>query len=232
MFKPDLIVCWPQHLDYPLWREFIHDNRSRFYRVIVVFTNMNTDGDYRQWIKDVMAQDDIAFMHNDSVSAEQDWRNVAVNKALSYSKSEWVFFTEQDFIPKGNFWKEVDDMAKRVEVFGYFQEGRLHPCCIFIKREMLDKTHKDFGVVKDELDHFGRLQQDLENEEIIIGMIPSYLGHHLNGLSQNMWMLQHGEEPNYQPEEFKEYCKKSLEVTVPLHPDIVNLMQPYIKIND
>ena len=56
--KPDVIVSWPRHADYPLWRQFIRENRQRFAKVIVAFTDH--DGhDYSQFVVDAMCQDDI-----------------------------------------------------------------------------------------------------------------------------------------------------------------------------
>ena len=225
----DLIICHPIHLTYPLWMKFIHENRERFNKVIVIFTFMNAgSGDYRKFVTDTFSKDNIICVDNDEVEAKDDWRNIAINKALKYSNSEWVYFTEQDFTPKGNFWHEIEDLMKRVAVFGYYQDARLHPCCIFIKKELLNNTSKNFGVIRDVSDHFSRFQQELEKKDIMIGVIPSYLGEHMNALSQNMYMLQNGEEPNYQPERFKEYCKQCL-LLENLHPDFRKLFSEYLK---
>lgn len=230
--KSDLIACWPKHIDYPLWRQFIKENRKHFDKVIVVFTDMNVANlDYRQFIQDQMnpsrLDKKIIFLDCLPVEANEDWRNKAVNMALSISDNEWVYFTEQDFLPIEKFWREIDAMAKRVDVFGYYQDQRLHPCCIFIKRELLNRTSKNFGVVTDKLDHFGKLQEDLEKKDILIGVVKSYLGKHMNGLSQNLHMLQTGIEPNYNPEEFKEYCRRCLEIES-LHSDFNELFNAYI----
>lgn len=236
--KPDLLTVWPRHTDFSLWRQFIRDNRDHFAKVIIVFSNMKTEGDFRQFIQDAMAQDRITFVENDEVPGHRDWRDVAVNKGLKYSDAEWIWFTEEDFFPKEGFWDDVDksvDFFKH-QVFGVFQEGRLHPCCIFIKRSLLDQTNKNFGVVRDQLDHFGLIQQDLRDMHIPIGILPNdpdYVKgsphyHHMNGLSQNMHMLQTGQEPNYSPKEFKEYCKKCLEVSVLMNEDIKGLLEWYL----
>ena len=54
--KPDLIESWPQHLDYPLHRKFIKENRDRFAKVIIVFTAMNAQGDYREFVKNIRGE--------------------------------------------------------------------------------------------------------------------------------------------------------------------------------
>lgn len=164
--KVDLIEVWPQHLDYPLHRQFIRDNRQRFAKVIIAFTDMQVNlPDQRKFIKEVMAEDDITFIDSDLVKADQDWRNMAVNTALRYSDAEWVFFTEQDFYSKEGFWEEVYDKASKfpLSAIGAVIGGRLHPCCIFIPRVTLETTSKNFGIVKDKLDHFGIIQQQLSS---------------------------------------------------------------------
>ena len=229
MTNPDIIVSWPVHLDYPLWRQFIHDNRSRFENVIVVFTQMNAGRDYRPWLKEQLSKEGIICMDNNVIEANQDWRDVAINKGLGESHTKWIFFTEQDFFPQEGFWDVVDTLSKSTDVVGYFQEGRLHPCCIFIKRKLLNTTSRYFGVVKDKLDHFGQIQKELDEKNIPIGIISPYYGYHLNGLSQNMFLLQIGEKPNYEPEKFKEYCQKCLQIDLPIHPEIKKLMEEYLK---
>jgi hypothetical protein len=230
MIKPDVLVAWPVHLDYPLWRQFIHDNRSRFEKVIIVFTQMNTGKDYSTWLTEQFNQDRIISTKNDEVLGYQDWRNVAVNKGLSYSDAEWIWFTEQDFFLREDFWDTIDWNNKSHTLFGYYQQNRLHPCCILITRAWLNKTNKNFGVVKDSLDHFGILQKELEDFNIPTGIISHDYGEHLNGLSQNMYLLQIGEKPNYEPEKFKEYCQKCLAINLPIHPEIKKLMKDYVNL--
>lgn len=227
--KPDILVAWPVHLDYPLFRKFIHDNRDRFSKVIVIFTQMNAGKDYRTWLQEEFNKDGIISITNDIVEAKDDWRNLAVNRGLSYSDAEWIWFTEQDFFPQEGFWDVVETLSKSTDVLGYFQENRLHPCCIFIKRDCLGKTNHNFGVVKDKLDHFGQIQKDLDENKVPIGIISSYYGQHLNGLSQNMYLLQCGEQPNYEPEKFKEYCRKCLQIDLPIQPEVKKIMEDYIK---
>jgi hypothetical protein len=219
------------HLDYPLWRQFIHDNRDKFAKVIVIFTNMNTGKDYRPWLQQELNKDGIISMSNDEVRAGDDWRNIAVNRGLTYSDSEWVWFTEQDYFPLEGFWGVVYTMSEASEVFGHFQDDRLHPCCIFIKRSLLNTTDRDFGVVRDKSDHFGLLQQELDFRNVPIGIISSYYGKHYNGLSQNMWMLMNNEEPNYQPDKFKEYCSDCLKIDLPIEPHIKEVLESYVGLN-
>lgn len=229
--KPDLIVAHPKHLLYPLWNKYIRENRDRFTKVIIVMTDMSVPIDYTQYLKDWFASNDVTIIANDPVTAQDDWRNIAVNKGLSLSDSEWVLFTEQDFLPEFGFWNAVYFMAslkngKAYDFIDIKQDSRIHPCFILIKRSTLDKTSKDFSANPPHYDHFGKIQKDLEetqaSECTILGLYE-----HMNGLSQNLYLLQIGEEPNYRPEDFKEYCRKCLELP-DLHPDFRELFSWYL----
>lgn len=200
---PDLILVWPRHLDFPLWREQLKEHRSRFNRAIIVFTNMNVGEDLRPSLIPLLAVDQVLFLENDEVEGDEDWRDVAVNKALEYSDSEWVFFTEQDFTWKPGFWRTVYREAETVDYLYVDIEGRVHPCCIIIKRTLLDETNKDFSVIRDVSDHFSRIQLQLVGKAHYV--IPKIFWHHMGGLSQNLHIQQEGGTDFYNPEEFKEY---------------------------
>ncbi len=225
----NVLVVWPKHLDYPLWREFIHQNRFRFNQVIIIFTDMAQEKDYTRFVMESMKADNIIFDDVPRAESNEDWRSKAVNRGLVYSHAPWVWFTEQDFFPKDGFWEQVERMSNKADVVGYFQEGRLHPCCIFAKREVIDKTSRNFGVIQGKLDHFGIFQQEVKKmKDIIIGKMDNKVGYHMNGLSQNMFMLQNGEKPNYKQDEFKDYIKNCLLLNN-LHPDFENLFERYLK---
>ena len=214
--KPDIILAWPRSCDYPLWRQFLRPYRNKFEKVIIVFTETNYGEDYRSFLRDAFSEDDVIAIDSPPVRGDQDWRNVAVNLALQYSTSEWVWFTEQDFLPVSDqFWNEIYYLSKSYQVFGAFAEKRLHPCCIFMHRKLLDETPKKFGVVKDRLDHFGQIQQSLEVRGISIATIRPETYHHMNGLSQNYCLAFNKQPINHNPAEFAQYLKDCLDVLVP-----------------
>lgn len=219
MTKPDVIVCWPSNCDYPLWRQFIRDNRSRFNEVFIGFMNTNVGSNFIPFIKDAMFRDYVHFVDPVTIPAGQDWRNITINACLRESyNAEWIWFTEQDFIitDPEDFWQQIDTFSLNSNVvIGASQGARLHPCCIFIHRDQLNKTTKNFGIVPDKLDHFGLFQQELEDNVVPIGHLTRGYKH-LNGLSHNMHLLYQTGSPNYEPEEFRAYLKQCLKVTVPL----------------
>lgn len=232
--QPDIIVSWPRNCDYPLWRQFIHDCRDDFNEVFIVFTETYHGEDYRDFIRGAMQFDRVTFLqmpqYNPSID---DWRNVAIHAALKQpSQAEWVWFTEQDFyITKPTqFWQDVRDGAEQCCAIGVTQGTRLHPCCLFIKKSELAKTGQNFGIVPGVLDHFGLIQKDLEAIKCDIGVISPESWKHYNGLSHNFRLLSDGEVPNYQTEEFYDWLKQSLAVTVPLDERFIKLGNNAVKV--
>lgn len=216
MFKPDVIVSWPRNCDYPIWRYFIKTHRTLFDKVIVSFTETYQGYDYRDFIKTAMDKDDITFLQAPLPQGKQDWRDLSVTDALKYSHNSWVWFTEQDFLINGfNFWSEVyDKVEKKFDLIGITQSGRLHPACIFVKREVIDKTNRYFGIVEGKGDHFSVFQEDVERlkiNRVYLANEEQYSYKHLNGFSHNFRLISEGKEPNYQVDEFLKYLQLSLE---------------------
>lgn len=217
--RPDIIVTWPRNNDYPLWREFIRVSRYRFNEIIVVFMDPNQGPDYSAFVREAMAPDYVKFIDSPKIGPGEDWRDVAVNAGLFHSiNASWLWFTEQDFfVMDDNFWVEVYTKSYDFDVIGITQGARLHPACIFIKREALAKTKRRFGIVPGEADHFGQLQKDIEDQEMrrCYFADPKGLDYkHFNGLSHNWTLLARGEEPNYEKEDFYKYLEACLNADV------------------
>jgi len=127
--------------------------------------------------------------------------------------ADWVFFTEQDlFITSDRFWDEVLTAENEgAEVIATLEgASRVHPCCIFIKRSVLEQTKQFFGVVPGVCDHFGQLQIDLESLNIPIHIIKRNFKH-MAGLSQNMRLAYEGQIPNHKLDEFCKYLDNCLQ---------------------
>lgn len=232
MTKADIIVSWPKNCDYPLWRQFIRKNRDRFNLVIIVFTETHQDPDYREFVKQAMRQDYVLFIDNPPIQAGQDWRDVAVKQALIHSfNSEWVWFTEQDFyITNESFWDKVAEASDvhKVPVIGTMDNGRLHPCCLFLRRDLLNALKKDFGAKPPEYDHFGFIQKQLEERLETVYALPENTYLHMNGLSHNWRLMAEGGKPNYRPEQFNLWLADNLNVDVPLNDLWLNTAKAYI----
>ena len=113
------------------------------------------------------------------------------------------------------------------EAFGVIQGERVHPCSLFAKKEHIDMTSCNFGIVPNVSDHFSIFTEELRKHAIIMKISEGNYYHH-NGLSSNFTLLTNGEKPNYKPEVFAEYMKKSLDVDVPIHPKFRELANSII----
>lgn len=227
----DIIVTWPKNCDYPLWRQFLRDNRARFNEIIVAFMNPNSGYDYSDFVRQTMHQDYVHFLEAPVPRhGIDDWRDLAVNASLLHSyNAPWVWFTEQDFYPKEGFWDEVKKHEDEgCDVIAVYQAERMHPCCIFIKREALNKTSKNFGIVPGVSDHFSIFQKELENAGVKVGKIAENTYHHYNGLSHNWRLASEGGEPNYQVDDFIDWVQQSTKVTVEKHPNFMEVASAVI----
>lgn len=228
MIKPDVIVVWPRNCDYPLWRQQIRNSRKFFTDVIVVFMETNTGSDYREFVQEAMKDDQVKFFQSPPVIGDKDWRDVATNEGLKHSFSKWVYFTEQDFFTTMQFWQEVNLRVRdHYPVIGVMEGDRLHPCSFLCRRESIERTRKDFGIVAGQHDHFWKFTQDLvTNVEEIAVVKGGY--EHMNGLSHNLSLLEQGKEITYKPEVFRKYLEKCLKVEVPMHDNFREMAEKYV----
>jgi hypothetical protein len=214
----DLIISWPNSMDYPLWRDFIVEHLAYFNQVFIVFTETNTGIDYSEFVTSSLSEhEQIVCMKSRKLENGEDWRSVAVNQALDQSKSKWVWFTEQDFfVLSPSFWPITKTYLQKYDVVGY-KDGatRMHPCNLWVKREYIDKTGKDFGVVPDKLDHFARFYNQLRESGAFFKQLKydpaESIFYHMNGLSSNLSLIQRGEVPNYKDDEFNAYLTMTLD---------------------
>ena len=151
--KPDVILTWPSGLDYPICRWYLSQNRKKFNKIFVTFYKHGcldfSDFIMKNW-------QGVDFLV--SKTTNENWREDAVNIALAQSKSEWVWFTEQDFLFKDDYcFEKIQEAMKKYDVIGVRQGNRIHPMCIFAKRSVIDKTDCDFGTGEKHLDHFSKV---------------------------------------------------------------------------
>lgn len=201
----DVIVCWPRSCDYPAWRQFIRDERSRFDEVFVVLTppsGQNISGFIRANFPEA------TFIDAPRVG---EWRDAAVNAALDQSTASHVWFTEQDFLvtDPAVFWPQLTGDLAGVCV----DERPLHPACLLASRELIEQTSRDFSSGIDHFDAFGRELMALADPAIISG---GY--RHLQGISESQMLAADGQPPRFLPEQFREWVATNLAADVPIEP--------------
>lgn len=222
----DLLVTWPTNCDYPLYRKFIAENASRFKNIIISFSE--TPGvNYVPFIIKDLYKHRCMFVEN-SITTQGDWRNIAVNSGLKQSNADLVWFTEQDFYPRKGFFEFVKSCKN--DVFGVYQQSRLHPCSIFASRKIIDLMPRNFSANPPEYDHFGFVQKWLKKQNIEVASIPEHTYFHYNGLSHNWSLLTRGMPANYQPSIFYAWIRQSLECGVLLHPEWENMARKSLKL--
>jgi hypothetical protein len=229
----DYIVTHPDHVDFPLWREWMRQYRDYFSKVIVVWMKSNQGVSVKDFVMDAMREDKITFIESPSIGVGQDWRDVAVNHALNYSVGEWVCFAEQDILITGDkIWSQVSTGFNSHDVVGWKDgDTRLHPAFLWVKRTIIDKTRRDFSIEPNVSDHFSKFYTDLLNIEAKIKLVPQLEASHFAGLTHNMTLARDGVKVHHRPDPFKTYLKKCLSASVPLHDEFVTVATNYLKEN-
>lgn len=213
MIKPDCLISWPKHIDYPLFRYNLKRFKPYFNEIYIAFTDMAQEQDYSQFlIEELFMTAQCKVLPR--VAGTKDWRNEAMRTLLEKSDASHVLFLEQDFLIRDERFFEV--LLSQTEYdFVYHKEGeRVHPACALVKRASLNQTSKDFSAKPPAYDHFGLVfnqligltnHTDLEG----LGLHDKEDYFHLNGLSQN-----YVAEPYYQPEQFLTYNHYALNLPI------------------
>lgn len=98
-----------------------------------------------------------------------DWRQAETEPCIELSDSEWILFLEQDFFTDDwdKLWKDVEEAMKTADMLGWWNQTAfpyIHPCFLLIKRELLDKTKKDFRAHPEinGADHFSMITHEAQ----------------------------------------------------------------------
>lgn len=196
MIRPDILLSWPCWVDYPVCRATLMQFSDLFNQVIICFTmpaatkDKDIDMDFRKNLRDWGPK--ALYLDSPDYSGG-DWRDVAVNHMLEKSQADWVLFLEQDFTFSPTFInKLLEEREEQVVGFGEAEDSRLHPACLLVSRQAIDKTSKYFGVVPDSSDHFGQFSKELkeQNKWLTLQQLdlwpPDWF--HYAGITQNYYL--------------------------------------------
>lgn len=214
----DIITIHPRALDYPIWRKQLHDYRSCYNKAIVAFEGI---GEFEPFVTE---QVDAEFV--DTFIGEGEWRDIAVNRALDKSSSEWVWFLEQDFFWKSKkFINTLLSGTKTHDAIGFWEAQRLHPACLLIKRDLINRTPRDFSPQPDVLDHFGKFSQSVVSlgakiaELRDLGLEPMRDWYHMQGLTHNYNLCRSNDlDKVFKKDEFLTYNAISPKIKIPQSP--------------
>lgn len=169
MFKPDIVVQWCVHCDYPLFRKFIEKYRDRFGKVILYPSRQHGSVDLEAFAKENF---DVTWVEPVEIDyGVEDWRQAETIPCLAHVTSDWVWFMEQDFFTDdwNRLFKEIDKAVEQdYDMIGLWNPTHypyVHPCFLLMKTELLEETNKDFSAHPDinGCDHFAMLTRDAEN---------------------------------------------------------------------
>lgn len=231
MVRPDIIVSWPKGMDYPVFRWNLKRFGGFIGNTIVTFTGQDKEENYDKWLKEANVCDFNAIFV-DPPDESGDWRNIAVTEALQFVRSDWILFTEQDFlISEPSFFLKVFDRQSDDEVVVLNEEGRIHPAFILVSKRILDQTKKDFSIRPDVSDHFSKFTDELKKIAKMItledlGLKRGVDYQHLAGLTHNYTLVKINQlQSIFKKYEFMVYNYFSRFVPVKQHPRYVNLSE-------
>lgn len=228
--KIDILTTWPNNLDYPLFRQFLMKNRHYFNQIIIYLNEQNMELNLTKFLKKTLRDDVGAIVLLDDMEkrGSRDWRDVATNESLPHSNGEWVWFVEQDFMIRKEFLPTVMSAMDRYEVIGFKDTNRLHPASLFVRRNIIDQTSKDFSPDPPQFDHFAKFSIECREKGNwatfrSLGLKEGISWYHHAGLSQNYILAQQMKVPNYAPQEFLVYNQASREINIPLNKEYIKL---------
>lgn len=221
--RPDVIVTWPRHCDFPLWRSWLFRNRAHVGDVAVAFTEHHLDRDYSSYVRFMLMGADVTFV-NAPREDGRDWRDTAVNLCLDTVEGEWVWFMEQDLLVHDDHWfRRTLSGLQSSGAIGYRDRGstRWHPSCMVVRRDIVERTGRYFG--PDPVDHFHAFGLEVEaiapfadlsehlSQAVEFGTFGDFV--HIGGLSRNHQLVSEGEYGRVRrPDEHARYLAACLNV--------------------
>lgn len=155
--------------DYPLHRVNLQKYRDKVNKIILYPSRHHGFIDLENFLKENWKETWAEPVEIDF--GVEDWRMAECTPLLKYSDSEWLWFREADFFVDDwdKFYADVERLMGESDMFGWwvdtaFEGGFIHPCCNFMKRELFEKTKKDFKAHPEipGADHFVMLTRDAE----------------------------------------------------------------------
>lgn len=205
-----LLVTWPNHCDFPLFRHNLIRFRHLFVDIFICFSDGNIKENYQSFVTHKLPF--CTFVK--PAGKKTDWRDDAVNTMLTLdTKADYYLFTEPDFLIKSI--KDFEMILNQPEEFIYYDEGgRIHPAFALVKKGLVERTSHDFAAHPPEGDHFIHFFKEIismnPGKEIrSYGWKERENFYHMAGLTQNYYCFDHG-QPLYKQDEFVAYNYLSL----------------------
>lgn len=220
MIKPDVIVTLPNTgVDFPMWRYYMFRHSAKFEKIIIGMTNQGDDFEYAKFLQENLPGNAIVFTQ--LTAPKTDWRDEIVNAALNKSSSPRVWFMEPDILMTDNFIESV--VLSDVDMICIKEIGRIHPASLLVKRELIDKTSRDFMAHPPQYDHFDLFTEELS--KLYKTQLIRESGYkHLAGLTHNYHIALDKPRDVYKPAEFSAYNDCLKYVPVQIYPSFQALL--------
>jgi hypothetical protein len=213
MITPDLLVVWPDHLDFPWFRRSLIRFRPFFNKIYICLA----DGHILPSCGAFLRKNIDADFLRPRLSGP-DWRDNCVKELLEASAASHVLFMEQDFL--------IRDAGLIINVlsckhdFVFHAEGeRIHPAFALVKKDLIRKTQQNFSAMPPKYDHFGLFFDEVLKNCINfsslngLGLRSGENFYHLAGTTQNYYNFLHGEQ-FYKGGEFLAYNALNMNVDI------------------
>lgn len=238
--KKSLIISWISACDYPLFREWIRKWGVNFFDEIIIYWDVQFRHPfYWAFIQQDLAQfPEIKFLDPvDYGFGTGDWRHASTTELIKHATGDWIVSIEQDWFSSNweMFFEKMSTDMERVDMFGWWNQTNnpyIHPAFWGIKRELLEKTNKDFSAHPEinGSDHFAMISYDVlklnaKIERYDADFSPDSWIFHLGGVNQNYLNgLTEGVEL-HRPEAFLILNQANIDANVPQDPKFMELCE-------
>lgn len=154
--------------DNPIFRQLIQRHRNKFNKVILYASRHHGVIDLEEFWRRVFPETWVST-EIDWTKPGVDWRQEETIPLIEKSDSEWILFMEADFFVDDwdKLWRDVEKAMQDADMIGWYDNNvpfYIHPCFLLIKRELLEKTQKDFRAHPEieGSDHFAQITKDVE----------------------------------------------------------------------
>jgi hypothetical protein len=236
--KKSLIVSQITSVDYPLWRAWLAKYHSWFDEILIYF-----DVQYRHPFFWAFIQQNLSTIPNirflDPVPYEYgvgDWRSTATNELVKQATGDWLISIEQDWfvIDWEALFKNMSGSMSVADMFGWWNPTNtpyIHPAFWGIKRELFEKTTKDFSPHPEinGSDHFAMVTYDAiklgaKIDKYYEKFSPDSNYFHLGGVNQNYLNGMNEGFEFHRAEPFYVYNKHCMSLPIAQDERFMNLM--------
>lgn len=156
------LISWPDSFDFPIFRSRLFLLQMYVDEIVICFTKHGNNS-LRQWLRENIGG--VKFLDAENAPNKGgDWRNQSTNYMVDQSSGDILLFLEQDFLIKDHekFFSGVAVALTIYDVVMFEETNRFHPACLFIRRNALNKTKRDFSTNGQGIDHFAMVSADLK----------------------------------------------------------------------